>query len=580
MPILKDNEDEITEENIEENKIEKQKRMLKEICSRVIIPLCSLLSRTYTELNFKDMIYDSNTKNIINDILKDKKIILNKNSYDSIIKIMNSNDEIINNIREIYQNAPANKIHQLIAKHFIPSIEEKKNNAEIPTPLHLVEEMLEKIPEEFWKEKNKVFVPCCGKGNFVMKIFEKFYNGLAEKYQESSKRCKIIITKCLYFSDITPMNIFITTEILKCEIQSRTGNEKEIKYSFNSNVGNTLQLDIKKKYNIDKFDAIIGNPPYNDDSGNKGKGHMLWDKFVEKSLNEMLKENGYLLYVHPAVWRQIEHPCLNLIKNKQLLYLEIHNVNDGLKTFKCSTRYDWYLLQNIKNTNFTIIKEEDGKINKINLKKWNFIPNMMFDEIENLLATDNNTLDVNYYRSDYGADKKWVSKNKNNEFKYPVVYSINKNNELSLRYSNTNDKGHFGKSKFIFSNGAGFYCDKKGEYGLTQWAYCIYDDEKKLESIEKVFRSSKFNKIKESIQLDSSSYNIKVMKLFKKDFYKAFEDNEQLSKNNIIKRSISSKIVKENNNLSDSENETKPKIKINKSKINKSKDNKSKVIKT
>ena len=69
---------------------------------------------------------------------------------------MNSNDEIINNIREIYQNAPANKIHQLIAKHFIPSIEEKKNNAEIPTPINLVEEMLDKIPEEFWKSKNKV----------------------------------------------------------------------------------------------------------------------------------------------------------------------------------------------------------------------------------------------------------------------------------------------------------------------------------------------------------------------------------------------------------------------------------------
>ena len=568
-----DNEDEITEENIEEDKIEKQKRMLKEICSRVIIPLCSLLSRTYTELNFKDMIYDSNTKDIINDILKDKKIILNKNSYDSIIKIMNNNDEIINNIREIYQNAPANKIHQLIAKHFIPSIEEKKNNAEIPTPIHLVEEMLDKIPEDFWKDKNKVFEPCCGKGNFVMKIFEKFYNGLAEKYPEPSKRCKIIITKCLYYSDITPMNIFITTEILKCEIQSRTGNEKEIKYSFNSNVGNTLQLDIKK-YNIDKFDAIIGNPPYNDDSGNKGKGHMLWDKFVEKSLNEMLIENGYLLYIHPAVWRQIEHPCLNLIKNKQLLYLEIHNVNDGLKTFKCSTRYDWYLLQNIKNTNLTIIKGEDGKINKINLKKWNFIPNMMFDEIENLLAIDNNTLDVNYYRSDYGADKKWVSKNKNNEFKYPVVYSINKNNELSLRYSNTNDKGHFGKSKFIFSNGAGFYCDKKGEYGLTQWAYCIYDDEKKLESIEKVFRSLKFNKIKESIQLDSSSYNIKVMKLFKKNFYKDLEDNSELLKNNIVKKSISSKILKEQNNLSDVEEEIKQKttkVKKNKSTVNKTK---------
>lgn len=78
--------------------------------------------------------------------------------------------------------------------------------------------MLDKMPVDFWKTKNKVFEPCCGKGNFVMKIFEKFYNGLEEKYPNPSKRCKIIITKCLYFSDITPMNVFITSEILKCLI--------------------------------------------------------------------------------------------------------------------------------------------------------------------------------------------------------------------------------------------------------------------------------------------------------------------------------------------------------------------------
>ena len=32
------------------------------------------------------------------------------------------NKEIINNIKEIYINAPPDKIHQLISKHFIPSI--------------------------------------------------------------------------------------------------------------------------------------------------------------------------------------------------------------------------------------------------------------------------------------------------------------------------------------------------------------------------------------------------------------------------------------------------------------------------
>ena len=41
-----------------------------------------------------------------------------------------------------------------------------------------------------------------------------------------------------------------------------------------------------------------------------------------------------------------------------------------------------------------------------------------------------------------------------------------------------------------------------------------------LRLIEKTFRNPEFIKIKEAIQLDSSSYNIKVMKLFNKTFYK------------------------------------------------------------
>lgn len=214
--------DEHTDEDIikiEEEQIEKQKRILKEVCRRVLFPLLALLSRTHNSLEFKDMLFHTNTKEIVNGILKDKKIILNKNSYNSIIRIMDSNNEIINNIREIYRTSPSNKIHQLIAKHFIPSMEEKKNNAEIPTPIILVNEMLSKIPEEFWTRPNKVFEPCCGKGNFVMKIFEKFYNGLTELYPNVHKRCKSIITECIYFADLTPLNVFITTEILKCEIQ-------------------------------------------------------------------------------------------------------------------------------------------------------------------------------------------------------------------------------------------------------------------------------------------------------------------------------------------------------------------------
>ena len=133
-------------------------------------------------------------------------------------------------------------------------------------------------------------------------------------------------------------------------------------------VGNSLEIkDIK-----DKYDAVIGNPPYNKNSKNKGKNHILWDKFVDVALKCWLKPNGYLLYVHPSLWRQLGHPLLSLLKNKQILYLEIHNVKDGIKTFKKSTRYDWYLLENKNKYKNTEIKDEEGKNHSIDLTGWGF----------------------------------------------------------------------------------------------------------------------------------------------------------------------------------------------------------------
>lgn len=526
----------IEDVNNEVNKNEENKKKLRNMCGKLLFPLLGLLSRTYTISDLKDLFknndnYD-NVKNIIKSFLIEKKIILNENNTlesKTIVNIMNKNDEIVQNIREIYRSSPPELVQELIAKHFIPSSEEKKNNAEIPTPLQLVDEMLSKIPIDFWSLVHTVLEPCCGKGNFVMRIFNKFFDGLVILYPNVIERCKVIINECIYYTDLTSINVFITTEILKCHIKLKTGLEiiDEEEFKFNKTFGDTLKMNIEEVFNVNKFDAVIGNPPYNDDSGNKGKGHMLWDKFIMIAFNKFLEENGYLVYVHPSVWRQIEHPLLNVLKDKQLIYLEIHNVNDGQKIFKCATRYDWYVLQNKKCETTTTIKGEDRKMNVIDLREWKFIPNMMFDEIKYLISNDNK-LDINYYRSNYGADKKWVRKIKNEEYKYPVVYSINKENVLSLCYSNTNKNGHFKKSKFIFSNGAGFYCDYNGNYGLTQWAYCIYDTIENLPLIEKTFRNSKFNKIIDAIQLDSSSYNIKVMKLFGKDFYYDFIDSEKL----------------------------------------------------
>lgn len=267
----------------------------------------------------------------------------------------------------------------------------------------------------------------------------------------------------------------------------------------------------------------MGNPPYQDNSGNKGKGHTLWTKFVELAIKKLLHINGFLLFIHPSVWRQIDHPCLKLIKDKQLLYLEIHNSNDGIKMFKCATRYDWYVLCNTPNNKKTIIKGEDGIINNINLNEWAFIPNMMFNEIYKMICTTNR-IDILHSESAYEPRKKWMNGKKDDIFKYPCIYSINKKNDPSLKYSSINTKGHFGIPKVIFSNGAGLIVDKNGDYGMTQWASAIIDVPDNLEIIKKALQTDKFQNIKCAIQLDSSTYNIKVMKLFKKNFYDEFNN--------------------------------------------------------
>ena len=562
------------EENKEEDKIEKQKRMLKEICARVLIPLFSLLSRTYAELNFKDMIFDEYTKDIINDILIHKKIILNKNSYDSIIRIMNNNDEIINNIREIYQNAPANKIHQLIAKHFIPSIEEIKNNAEIPTPINLVEEMLNKMPEEFWKRKNKVFEPCCGKGNFVMKIFEKFYNGLSEKYPNPSKRCKIIITKCLYYSDITPMNVFITTEILKCEIQSRTGNDKELKYSFNSNVGNTLELDINKKWCVDKFDAIIGNPPYQevDKNGKTKGGTNLYTKFINYSF-DVLNQNSYLLFITPISWLgpskniQMGNDILhNIFLKYDLLYL---NLNECKKFFNVGSTFCYYLIQKkITKKLLTNVISEYKKLiekNHIDFKKlinFDFLPIHITNDTLNLIediTNKKNKLIIKRCRlldTSNKSGKEHLKLKKDDKFKYITYHTSTKTYYSDIKldlYDNIK----------ILLNMAGYLKPELSKNcNLTESKFYIEVENEKIgNDLITYLNSDKITKYLELCKY--SGFNSRPV--IEKISYDTLNDvNDK-----VIKKSISNKIETVIETNLKKENDQKIKVKRNKSTVNK-----------
>ena len=209
-------------------------------------------------------------------------------------------DDIVNNLREIYNNANPQKLRELIEKHFIPSQDEKTMNAEIPTPVTLVNEMLDSISSDFWKTPHTVFEPCCGKGNFVLGIFDKFYNGLTELYPDKALRCHVILTECIYYADLTRLNVFVTTELLKCHVQHYCGTMNDTDktdYIFNSHIGDTLQLDTKEQFDITQFDAVIGNPPYSTNPS-KPDTKPLYNKFITQYIDSTV----ILLFVIPSRW--------------------------------------------------------------------------------------------------------------------------------------------------------------------------------------------------------------------------------------------------------------------------------------
>ena len=453
-----------------------------EMCKSFLFPLLALISRSYKIHDFKCIFTDEKTGRLITLLLRNKKIELNKDTYPIIVKIMNqiieNNEEIVNNIREIYSTAPAHKLRQLIEKHFIPTNDEKKINAEVPTPVKLVDEMLDVIPLEFWNTPKKVFEPCCGKGNFVLGIFDRFYKGLSGVIHDEIDRCLIIARECMYFADLTALNVFITTEILKCHIQSYCGIE-EFDFEFNSHIGDTLVLEQREKWSVDGFDAVIGNPPYQPPSKDKKGGSSMWNEFVSLALSKLVKEKGYLLFVHPALWRKPDNKLHDDMFSKQIHYLSIHSDSDGSKLFGATTRFDYYLLENTLTYKKTHIVFEDKKEYEVLITTdLPFIPNFGWSLFDKVFKKLNNNGIITNGDSDCHTSRTYVSKIKTGEYKYDLLNSISKTKGKTFCYSSRPHKVQH-QNKVLFSNGrhiVPFY--DNGKLGITQGGlYISVNDE-------------------------------------------------------------------------------------------------------
>jgi hypothetical protein len=400
---------------------------------------------------------------------------------------------------------------------------EKKTLGEVMTPIWLVEDMLNTLPSDVWCNPNlKWLDPCSGVGTFPSIVVQRLMKGLENLIPNPEKRYGHIIENMLYVCELQDKNLFV----FNCVFDLGDNN------ATNSYCGSFLDEGfdnhMKNVWGVEKFDIIIGNPPYQIQNEGETKTHPIWDKFVVRSLN-ILIDNGYLCMVHPDGWRNVSGKfkhIQNLLKNREVLYLELHNKKDGIKTFGAQTTYDFYCVKNKPNIDYhTKVKCIDGSFENVNLKDLDFIPNGKFNDFQKLMAKGNEEkVLLLYSRSAYGSDKDNMSDTQTNDFLYPCIYTILKNGETNLKYSNTNGNGHFGIPKVIWSNGISTpIVDLEGGFGLTQFSYAIVDDKKNLDDIKTALLDERFiNLMSFSDGESGHRYNRKAISTFRKDFYKQF----------------------------------------------------------
>ena len=443
----------------------------------------------------------------------------NRGLYKEITRMINTKD--------VSESTHIDEVVTMLRTYVKVSDVEKKTLGEVMTPLELVEDILNTLPEDVWSNPSLRWLdPCNGVGVFPSMVVQRLMSGLATAIPNEERRYKHIIENMLYVCELQPKNMFL----FQCAF------DPQDKYFLNTYVGSFLSENFTHHahnlWGVDKFDIIIGNPPYQTSNEGEKKTHPIWQKFVQNSF-EHLVEGGYLCMVHPDGWRAVDgifKDTQKVMTSKKITYLELHNTKDGLNTFGANTTYDFYCIKNEPNNGYiTKIKCVDGTMEYADLSKMEFIPNGMFNMFEKLLAkNDEPKVNILHSYSAYETRKPYISKEKTNEFIHPCVYTTLKDGSINLWYSSTKDNGHFGLPKVIWSNGgASTPCvDIDGEYGLTQFAYAIIDKPQNLPLIQKAMLSDKFLTLMTFSDgvtgVGLHRYNRKAISTFRKDFWKEF----------------------------------------------------------
>jgi hypothetical protein len=471
----------------------------------IIYDINSLRDLVYSD----DKMKDTFLKILNGRLLGDNTELFPEGVINEVLDAMyNPNDKlIINKIimsqkKEYYNIHNPDKLLEFIDSKLKPNKKDKSENGEVFTPLVTVGEMLDKLDDAYKVENGKSifteqslkwFDPAVGIGNFPIVVYQRLMEGLPIKDEE--ERRKHILENMIYSAELTSKNVFIYKKIFCGD-----------KYNLNIYEGDTLNIDVKKKFNVSGFDVVMGNPPYNA-NGTKHVGDKnIYVFFSKKTLDNWLKESGYLVFIHPPVYRIphkiIQHTKTNLNEiytTKKICFIKMYSLSQTQKLMSVMMNVDFIIVQNAPNdsSKTKIIDTERNETERV-IGPNDFIPNFGLNIMEKIKNKNKNGKVELINNSEMHAQKIQGTLYKN-------IHGI-VSDGIKICFS---DKKHrfFDIPKLII-NGIGSYnyvfYDKKGEYGLTQSPFYILTPS---ENTLILIQSPLFHYISNSTRIIGNNFN-------------------------------------------------------------------------
>jgi hypothetical protein len=229
------------------------------------------------------------------------------------------------------------------------------------TPLDLASDICEHIHDLVNSKTAKFLDPSCGRGTFLVKLYELQFTKTYSYITSIDERNKSVIDS-LYGCEINPYYHKIAIESIK-QIQKYFG----VTTILTPNIYNCNYINNKILKNM-QFDVKLGNPPFQDINTNGGiqpKSHNLWGKFIIESLTSIkckLKNNGYLAFVTPSSWGSPSNDIFKLFKENNLILVDTTISHH----FKENSTFSYWIVQKSSYQNVTLINGNEFDLKNIN----------------------------------------------------------------------------------------------------------------------------------------------------------------------------------------------------------------------